>query len=362
MLEFDFHARAGTFELHAAGKQATAATGLFGPSGCGKTTLLHCLAGLLRPMRGYIRFRGRTLFDSARRVCLAPQKRRVGYVFQDDRLFPHMTVRANLQYGRRGDGRSVDLAELIDVLDLGDMLGRLPEGLSGGQRQRVALGRALAAGPELLLLDEPLASVDEPSRLRILTYLKHAYEKWHVPFVYVSHTLTEILFLAERAWQMADGRILRLAEPHDLVAGTDPGVSPIENVLTGVVTDNPPHAGYARVQCGSLELNVPGKGLRVGQEVAVAIPARDLMVSLARPTGISARNVIPVRIEEMTQSGLALWITVRAGDNEIVVELTEAAAIELGLREGMDVYVLVKVHSIRATAVQAAGGEPAADP
>ena len=351
MLEFDFRVKLGTFELHAAGTQATAATGLFGPSGCGKTTLLHCLAGLLRPAEGHIRFQGRTLFDSARRICLAPQKRRIGYVFQDGRLFPHMTVRANLEYGRRGDRRRVDLGELVDVLDLGEFLDRLPSELSGGQGQRVALGRALAAGPELLLLDEPLASVDEPSRLRILTYLKHAYEMWHVPFVYVSHTLTEILYLAERAWQMAGGHILRLAQPHDLVAGTDPGVSPIQNVLTGVVEANPEHAGYVRVRCGGMELNVPGAAMRVGQDVALAVPARDLMISLGRPTGLSARNVLPARIEEMTQNGLALWLTVRAGDNEMIVELTEGAGRELALREGMDVFVVVKAHGIRATAV-----------
>ncbi len=351
MLEFDLQIRNGRFTLHAAGTQAGPRMGLFGPSGCGKTTLLHCLAGLLRPLSGHIRFRGRTLFDSAAGVCLAPHKRRIGYVFQDGRLFPHKTVRANLEYGRPRRGGGVSLDELIDVLDLGEFLDRLPDALSGGQAQRVALARALASGPELLLLDEPLASIDEPSRLRILTYLREVHQRWHVPFVYVSHALTEVLFLTESAWQMDAGRIVRTAQPHDMVAGTDPGPNPIQNVLTGVVIETPAHAGYARVNCGGQELNVPGVGLSPGQNVTIAVPARDLMLSLGRPTGISARNVFPIRIDSLCQNGKALWLTAQAGENEIVVELTEGAGRELQLKPGMDVYAVVKVHAIRATAV-----------
>jgi len=351
MLDFDFRVRSGQFELHAAGTQDAPRMGLFGPSGCGKTTLLHCLSGLLKPWSGRIRFRDRTLFDSDKGVCLPPQKRRIGYVFQDGRLFPHKTVRANLAYGRRrGDDARVSMAELVDVLDLEPFLDRLPHALSGGQRQRVALGRALAAGPELLLLDEPLASVDEPARLRILTYLRQAYDRWHVPFVYVSHSLTEVLFLADSSWLMEHGRIVRQAAPHDLVAGTDAGPNPVQNILTGVVIESPAHAGYARVDCSGQEFRVPGADLTPGQDVTIAIPARDLMVSLARPTGISARNAFAIQIESLHQNGQALWLTARAGDNEIIIELTEDAGRELKLEVGMQVYAVVKTHAIRATA------------
>jgi len=356
MLDFDFRARSGQFELHAVGTQDTPRMGLFGPSGCGKTTLLHCISGLLRPWSGHIRFRDRTLFDSEAGVCLAPQKRRIGYVFQDGRLFPHKTIRANLAYGRRGGAARVSTDELVHVLDLEPFLDRLPDALSGGQRQRVALGRALAAGPELLLLDEPLASVDEPARLRILTYLRQAYQRWHVPFVYVSHSLTEVLFLTDSSWLMAPGRIVRQAEPHDLVAGTGAGPNPVQNVLTGVVIESPEHAGYARVDCSGQEFRVPGSGLAPGQDVTIAIPARDLMVSLAPPTGISARNAFAIRIEALHQNGQALWLTGRAGENEIIVELTEDAGRELKLEVGMEVYAVVKVHAIRATAAHPAAG------
>jgi len=351
MLDFDFRARTGQFELHAAGTQDTPRMGLFGPSGCGKTTLLHCLSGLIRPESGRICFRDRVLFDSEAGTCLPPQKRRIGYVFQDGRLFPHKTVRANLAYGRRrGDEMRVSMDELIHVLDLEPFLDRRPDALSGGQLQRVALGRALAAGPELLLLDEPLASVDEPARLQILTYLRQAYERWRVPFVYVSHSLTEVLFLTGSAWLMAPGRIVRHAEPHDLVAGSDAGANPVQNVLTGVVTDRPAHAGYALVDCNGQDFCGPGAGLVTGQDVTIAIPARDLMISLDRPAGISARNVFPIHVESLSQNGRALWMTASAADNEIIVELTEGAGRELELQSGMDVYALVKVHAIRATA------------
>ncbi len=351
MLEFDFQAKLGSFHLHAKSVQTAPTMGLFGISGCGKTTVLNCLAGLLKPYEGHISLNGKKLFDFAEKICVPPHRRGVGYVFQRDRLFPHMTARQNIEYGRRRHCRGQSLAELTEVFGLEELLDRLPIALSVGQRQRVALARALAAGPELLLLDEPLASVDEKARLGILTYLKYAYEQWRIPFVYVSHSLSEIIFLCTQTWQMETGRITQSANPRDLLARSSGGLDPILNVLTGVVVASPEHTGYALVRCGDQELKVPGKGLRLGQTVTVALPARDLILSLSKPHGISARNTFPATIQRTEQNGHALWITAETCGNKFIVELTEDAGRELQLRPGVEVHIVAKAHSIAVTPI-----------
>lgn len=349
MLDFDFKVRAGTFRLDARGEQTAATMGLFGPSGCGKTTLLNCLAGLLRPYEGYIRLNGKPLFDSSAKVNVRPDRRRIGYVFQDGRLFGHMTVRANIEYGRRRTRTGPGPDELAAALDIEPFLDRSPETLSAGERQRVALARALAAGPRMLLLDEPLASIDQNSRLRILPYLGEIYEKWQVPCVYVSHSLSEIIFLAQGCWQMCRGRIDRTAHPRDMLAGTSHMFDPILNIIRGSVQDVPAHKGFAIVRCNGHTLKVPSEGLTTGSEVTVALPARDLMLSLSRPQGISARNILPANISRIEQNGHALWVTVQVGSDPLVIELTEDAGRQLQLRPELDVYVLVKSHSITVT-------------
>ncbi len=356
MLEFDFKVKVGTFDLHARGRQSAPRMGLFGPSGCGKTTLLNCLAGLLRPYEGFISFQRQILFDASGRKNVPAHRRAIGYVFQEGRLFPHITVGANIEYGRRRGVTGPTLAELSDVLNLQPFLKRGPETLSAGERQRVALARALAAGPRLLLLDEPLPSLDEPARLRILPYLMQVYEKWNVPFVYVSHTLTEILFLAEMSWQMSPGRIERCVHPRGLLRTSSHAVDPVLNILTGTVRDTPPRSGYAVVSCNSQVLKVPNSGLNCGDAVAVALPARDLMLSLQSPQGLSARNVFPATIRQVEQNGHVLWIVAEAGDNQLIVELTEEAGRELGLRPGVTVYVIVKSHSITVTSLKGRTG------
>ncbi len=349
MLEFDFKAKVGDFELEACGRQTSPRMGLFGPSGSGKTTLLHCLAGLLRPSAGYISLDGEILLDSATGRNVPPHRRAIACVFQDGRLFPHMTVRANVEYGRQREAKGPGVAELVDVLDLKGLLDRAPSSLSGGERQRVALARALAVAPRLLLLDEPLASIDETSKLRILPYLNRIYELWRVPFVYVSHSLTEILFLTGTTWQMSRGRIVRAAHPRDLLAGSSHEVDPILNIWGGTVKEVPRGTGYAAVSCGGRILKVPNNGLRVGDSVTVALPARDLMLSLSSPRGLSARNVFPARIKYLEQNGRALWAIAETGSNELVVKLTEDAGRELRLGPGIPVYVVFKSHSVTVT-------------
>ncbi len=192
--------------------------GIYGPSGSGKTTLLHALAGLNRPESGRIVLDGEVLFDATRNICLPPQKRRVGLVFQDGRLFPHLTVEENLRSVAKQvptRDRRLELRTVAEILELGDLLPRRPAGLSGGERQRVALGRALLAAPRLLLLDEPLAALDPELKEKILPFLARVRERTGVPCLMVSHALSELLHLTDRLLLLGEGRAQgagRLAE------------------------------------------------------------------------------------------------------------------------------------------------------
>jgi molybdate transport system ATP-binding protein len=220
------HNYAGGFSLDVAFETAHQVTSLFGPSGSGKTTILSLIAGLQVPESGRIELGTRVLVDTARRVCLAAERRRVGLVFQDLLLFPHLTVEKNLRYGERRHhgGLAIEFAQVVEVLELGDLLRRMPRKLSGGERQRVALGRALLGGPELLLLDEPLAALDAPLKDRILTYLERIVKHWSVPTIYVSHSPAEVRRLAEWAIVLENGRVVGAGPPSDVIGDAPGGI------------------------------------------------------------------------------------------------------------------------------------------
>jgi molybdate transport system ATP-binding protein len=211
MLSVDVEKRLGEFDITAKFETAGGVTALFGPSGSGKTSIVNMIAGLVKPNRGRIALDGRVLFDSAARLDVPVPRRRVGYVFQEGRLFPHLTVAQNLDYGRWMSGLPRDAAErerILGLLDIGHLLPRRPGHLSGGERQRVAFGRALLMKPRLLLLDEPLASLDRARKLEILPYLVRLRDEAKVPMVYVSHQAGEILRLASQVARIEDGRVL----------------------------------------------------------------------------------------------------------------------------------------------------------
>jgi molybdate transport system ATP-binding protein len=199
------------FRIDAAFATDAPITALFGPSGCGKTSILSMIAGLRRPDEGLIKLGGRVLFDSSAGVNLSPDARRVGYAFQDHLLFPHRSVRENLLYGwkRRPRGtKAVDINSVIRVLELADVLDRYPHTLSGGQRQRVGLGRAVLCGPELLLLDEPLSSVEESLKVRVLDLIERVLTEWSMPTLYVSHDADEVSRVAGAVVRLDSGRVV----------------------------------------------------------------------------------------------------------------------------------------------------------
>jgi molybdate transport system ATP-binding protein len=210
MLVVDVEKTLGEFALYAAFEAAGGATALFGPSGAGKTSLINMVAGLLRPDRGRVVLDGETLFDSAKRIDVPAWRRRIGCVFQEGRLFPHLSVRHNLDYGRWMGGHDADpaaFAHVVELLDIGALLDRRPGKLSGGERQRVAVGRALLMRPRLLLLDEPLASLDEARKADILPYLERLRDEAEVPMIYVSHDAAEVKRIASRVVRLDGGKV-----------------------------------------------------------------------------------------------------------------------------------------------------------
>ena len=217
------HKFAGGFTVDAAFDTDAQVTALFGPSGAGKTSILYMIAGLLRPQSGAIRLGRQTWLDTSRGTFVKAQARHVGFVFQDQLLFPHLSVERNLMYGqrrRRGGSSAIEPGRVIEVLELADLLARYPRNLSGGEKQRVALGRSLLSGPELLLMDEPLAALDEALKDRILTYFERVVAEWHVPSIYVSHNAAEVRRLADRVIAIEGGRIGACGTPDEvLLAG-----------------------------------------------------------------------------------------------------------------------------------------------
>jgi len=226
MLTVEIEKRLGDFTLGARFESAGGITAVFGPSGAGKTTLVNAIAGLIAPDRGRIAIDGTVLFDSERRINLPPHRREIGYIFQEGRLFPHLSVSHNLDYGRRMRGLPADakqLERIVGLLDIGHLLERRPGKLSGGERQRVAIGRALLARPRLLLLDEPLASLDAARKREILPYLERMRDEVGVPMVYVSHQAAELRRIATSVVRLEAGRVaaaggIDLLDPADVDA------------------------------------------------------------------------------------------------------------------------------------------------
>ncbi len=293
MLEIDVTKQRGAFTAQVAFTSTTpGVTALFGRSGCGKTTTIDMIAGLLRPDRGHIRIDGAVLFDAAQGIDVPAQARGIGYIFQDSRLFPHLSVRDNLRYGERrarGRARNVQLADVVTLLGLGPLLARRPAGLSGGERQRVAIGRALLAQPRVLLLDEPLAAIDVARRGELLPYLERLRDEFSVPMVLVSHDFEEVLRLAgdvvvlENGAVTGHGDVVTMSQSQALraIIGAESQGAVVEGIVRNVDTTS----SLARIDVGAGQLHVESEELRDGQRVRVQLLARDLILALAPPDG-----------------------------------------------------------------------------
>jgi molybdate transport system ATP-binding protein len=354
MLEFDVRCRLGAFALDAAFGTDGALTALFGRSGSGKTTVLNLIAGLAKPDSGRIAVDGRTLYDSLGGVSLAPHLRRVGYVFQEGRLLPHLSVRQNLLYGdffNKQQNKVVGFEQAVRLLGLEALLERRPGALSGGEKQRVALGRALLANPALLLLDEPLASLDTPRKAEILYYIERLRDEVRIPIVYVSHSLDEVVRLADSVVLLSAGKVLGTGSVRDMMSrvelrpylGRHEGGAVIEARIARQDLDS----GLAHLEFDGGALEIPDVEALAGETLRIRVRARDVSLALSRPAGLSIRNVLAGTVVELgEQNGASLDVRLDVGGTALLARITRKSADELGLRPGLPVFALVKSVSI----------------
>ncbi len=320
-------------------------TALFGPSGCGKTTLLRCLAGLERP-QGWLRVQDEAWQEEGR--FLPPHRRPVGYVFQEAGLFPHLDVRGNLRYGlRRAGGEPGRFDAMVALLGLESLLERRPDRLSGGERQRVAIARALLTAPRLLLMDEPLASLDHARKQEILPYLERLHAELEIPVLYVSHAADEVARLADHLVLMEGGRTTRQGPLSDLLSRVDPPVrlgEEVGAVFEGTVAERDPRWHLARVVFDGGELWVRDGGAALGQRVRVRILARDVSVAASHHEDASFLNVLPARVTACADEedpALAL-VQLRAGGTTLLARLTRRSVARLELVPDRAVWAQIK--------------------
>ncbi len=356
MMQIDLTVPRGEFTLSAQFAASTPGiTAVFGRSGSGKSTLVAALAGLLPNVQGHIRFAEQTWLDSSRKICVPAEERRIGCVFQQPRLFPHLNVQGNLDYAAhraRRHRQFISAAEVIHLLGLTDLLPRRVQSLSGGEQSRVALGRALLSQPQLLILDEPLAHLDGARREEILPYLEELRDRYALTMVYVSHRYEEVLRLAGHVVLLESGQLLASMTPAEL--SLDPRLRDISDgdysgaVLEGTVIDVKPLAGLVTLSLGSQRLVIPAEGLPVGHHARVFIPARDVLLATHAPIGLSVRNQLLGTITSLSDDGIGgCHVQVHVEGLPILARITATAVNELSLAPGQPIYVLIKAEALR---------------
>jgi molybdate transport system ATP-binding protein len=344
--------RLGDFSLDAAfSVPAPGVTALFGRSGAGKSVTISAIAGAVRPDRGRIALGERIVFDSDRGVDTPMERRAIGWVFQDARLFPHLSVRANLDYGaRRARGRDagVRFDEVLSVLGIEPLLARRPSRLSGGERQRVAIGRALLSQPSLLLMDEPLSALDAPRRAEILPYLARLKTRFALPILYVTHSLAEVVRLADRLVVLDQGRVAAQGALAEVLARADlpllAGRADSAAILDGVIAADLAERGLSRLRIGEVDLFAPRLQQPVGEPVRAIVLARDVLLARVRPEAISARNILPGRIAALRArpDGSVMARVALEGGPALLSAITADAVQSLALAPGERVWAILK--------------------
>ncbi|MEZ5859515.1 MAG: molybdenum ABC transporter ATP-binding protein [Geminicoccaceae bacterium] len=342
--------RFGSFAIDAAFSAGAGLTALFGRSGAGKTTVVNAVAGLLRPEQGRVAVDGQILLDTGRGIAMPPHRRRIGYVFQEGRLFPHLSVRRNLDFGRWFTGRRHrfgSFADTVELLGIGHLLERRPGGLSGGEKQRVAIGRALLASPRLLLMDEPLASLDEARKAEILPYIERLRDALGLPILFVSHSVPEIARLATTVVVLADGRVERQGPPAALMA--DPDLFPLMGrheggaLLAARIHAHDPVDELTELEVSGGRLWVPQVEAPVGTQLRVRIRARDVILAGAPPVGLSALNCLPATVVEIGALDQPIVdVKLVSGDDFILARITRRSLRVLALEPGRPVHAVLK--------------------
>jgi molybdate transport system ATP-binding protein len=355
-IEISVTHRLGEFRIDAAFASQGRLTALFGRSGAGKTALVNIISGLTRPASGRVVVDGQVLLNTQAGIFVPRHKRRIGYVFQEARLFPHLSVRQNLLFGRwfspRGEQASSDLPGVLDLLGIGHLLERRPAGLSGGEKQRVAIGRALLANPRLLLMDEPLASLDEARKAEILPYIERLRDEVGIPVVYVSHSLAEVVRLATTLVTVEQGRVTACGPTAQVLSRLDvaglSGGAEAGSIVEARVAGHDEAYGLTVLSTRAGRLQVASSALPVGAATRVRILASDVLISLTAPVGVSALNVLPGRVVEIGQrrAGGAVELRLDCGGESLLARLTAKSVDALALVPGSHVHAVIKSVSI----------------
>lgn len=346
MIEIQLYHRFDGFTLDVDVTAPSGVTALFGRSGTGKSTVVNAVAGLLRPERGRVVIDGRVLLDTERRLNVPPHRRRIGYVFQDARLFPHLTVQQNLTYGRFFAPRGgQEMAEVVDLLGIDHLLTRRPGALSGGEKQRVAIGRALLSNPQLLLMDEPLAALDEARKAEILPYLERLRDRTRIPILLVSHSVAEVARLATTVILLDAGRVLRAGPVAEVLS--DPEASPAlgrrdTGAVLDAVVEQTESDGLTRLASPGGPLYLPGIDAPVGTTLRLRIPAQEVILSREAPSGLSALNILSGTVARIDAEGLDALVTVAVGDQHLLARITQRSVAALELSPGVPVHAIAK--------------------
>lgn len=344
MIHVNVQKRLGEFTLDVAFDAPRGVTAIFGRSGSGKTTVVNIIAGLLAPDQGQISLSNRVLFDGI--TNLPTRRRKLGLVFQDARLFPHLTVAKNLTFGG-----THDQGKIVDLLGLGGLMSRKPAGLSGGEKQRVALGRALMSNPDMLLLDEPLAALDTQRKAEILPYLERLRDDFGLPMIYVSHAMSEVARLANYLVVLEAGKVVRagplaevLSHPVSVSLFGPRGAGA---VIAATVAGHDLDDHLTRLSFDGGQISLPGHVGRLGQKLRVRVPAHDVILANQRPAQISARNVLPVKITAIgLGSGPGVAIGLMAGQTPLLARITQASLRDMDLTVGADIFAIIKATAV----------------
>ena len=348
------------FDLDVAFEAPPGVTVLFGQSGSGKTTVMRAVAGLLAPQKGRITLGTDVLTDTARGIDVPVHKRSLGYIFQDARLFPHLSVRQNLDYGTRfatgAQGPSFD--RIVEMLGIGHLLDRRPAKLSGGETQRVAIGRALLARPRLILADEPLAALDEPRKAEILPYFETLQTEIDTPILYVTHSVTELARLARHVVVLKSGRVVTAGPVSDVMsdpAGLGESARAMGSLLSATVKHH--HAdGLTELDAGGMALFLPKIERDTGAAVRLRVAAHDVILSRSRPDGLSALNILPGRVQSIRWGeGPGTLVSLATPSGTCLARITKRSAHALGLTEGADCFAIIKTVAV---APEDIGGSP----
>ena len=353
-MKVDIIRQQGNFLVNASFSGAeSGVTALYGPSGAGKTSVINMVSGLISPDRGHISVKDLCLFDSEKGINLPAERRRIGYVFQDARLFPHFSVHSNLIYGLKltpPELRFVTFDSVVELLGIGHLLDRRPSKLSGGEKQRVAIGRAILTSPAMLLMDEPLASLDANRKAEVLPFIIRLSREYKIPILYVSHLIDEILNLADNLVIIDSGRVVASGDPEDLFSRPDVqkhiSMDDHGSVISGIVDEPINCAGLTQLRFGSLYLTVPPVQAPKGMPIRVRIAAKHVAIALKKPEDTSFHNIFQGKVNSIVDNG-GPFVDVYVDIGSILlVRISRHSCYKLELHEGKDVFVLIKTVAV----------------